>query len=96
MNRHRPAIDPLFETAANPFGSRLIGVLLSGYLDDGTAGLAAIKACGGIVAVQDPADAQVPNMPRNALAHVAVDHFAPAAEFAPLLVRLTSGNGTAS
>lgn len=96
MNRHRPAIDPLFETAANAFGSRLIDVLLSGYLDDGTAGLAAIKACGGIVAVQDPADAQVPNMPRNALAHVAVDHFAPAAEFAPLLVRLTSGNGTAS
>lgn len=95
VNRHRPAIDPLFESAAGAFGRRLIGVLLSGYLDDGTAGLAAVKKCGGIVVVQDPADAQVPNMPQNALAHVAVDHRVPAAEIAPLLVGLTSVKGPA-
>lgn len=96
VNRHRPAIDPLFETAAIAFGPQLIGVLLSGYLDDGTAGLAAVKYCGGSAVVQDPADAQVPNMPRNALAHVAVDHVVPATEIAPLLVRLAGGSGPAS
>lgn len=95
VNRHRPAIDPLFESAANAFGPQLIGVLLSGYLDDGTAGLAAVKFCGGSAVVQDPADAQVPNMPRNALAHVAVDHVVPATEIAPLLFRLAGGSGGA-
>ncbi len=89
VNRHRPAIDPLFASAACAFGPRLIGVLLSGYLDDGTAGLAAIKECGGIAVVQDPRDALVPNMPRNALLNVGVDYTLPAAEIAPLLIRLT-------
>lgn len=91
VNRHRPAIDPLFQSAAGAFGPRLIGVLLSGYLDDGTAGLAAIKQCGGIAVVQDPSDALVPNMPRNALAQVGVDYSLAAAEIAPLLVRLADG-----
>lgn len=93
VNRHRPAIDPLFESAATAFGSRVIGVLLSGYLDDGTAGLAAVKQAGGTAVVQDPGDAQVPNMPGNALAHVAVDHRVPAAQIAPLLLRLSAANG---
>lgn len=95
VNRHRPAIDPLFESAASAFGSQLIGVLLSGYLDDGTAGLAAVKQSGGIAIVQDPADAQVAQMPRNALAHVAVDHRLPAAEITPWLIRLSNGKGSA-
>ncbi|HEV2135312.1 MAG TPA: chemotaxis protein CheB [Terracidiphilus sp.] len=96
INRHRPAIDPLFESAASSFGSQLIAVLLSGYLDDGTAGLAAVKQAGGMAVVQDPADAQVPNMPRNALAHVAVDQRVPAAEIAPLLLRISNAKGSAT
>jgi len=75
---------------------RVIGVLLSGYLDDGTAGLAAIKECGGIAIVQDPKDALVPNMPRSALLNVGVDYSLPAAEIAPLLVGLTGRDGTAN
>jgi two-component system, chemotaxis family, protein-glutamate methylesterase/glutaminase len=93
VNRHRPAIDPLFASAACAFGPRVIGVLLSGYLDDGTAGLAAIKECGGMAVVQDPRDALVPNMPRSALLNVDVDYTLPATEIAPLLVRLAGVDG---
>ncbi len=91
VNRHRPAIDPLFETAAQAYGKRLIGVILTGYLDDGTAGLAAVKAAGGIAVVQDPWDAVVPNMPANALQHVDVDYCVPLGEIAPLLIQLVEG-----
>jgi two-component system chemotaxis response regulator CheB len=87
-NHVRPAIDPLFRTAALDHGPRLIGVVLTGQLDDGTAGLKAIKACGGTAVVQDPLTAEVPQMPSSALAHVDVDHIVPLAEIAPLLVRL--------
>ena len=91
INRHRPAVDPLFLSAAHEYGSRVIGVVLSGYLDDGSAGLAAIKEQGGIAIVQDPDDAVAPDMPRNALRAVDVDYCLPAAEIAPLLVKLVNG-----
>lgn len=89
-NRTRPAIDPLFRSAAVTYRSRVIGVVLSGLLDDGSAGLIAIKACGGICVVQQPDDAMWPEMPRNALAHDHVDYSAPVAEIPALLSRLVA------
>lgn len=89
-NRFRPAIDPLFRSAAQIFGPGAIGVILSGTLDDGTAGLWAVKQLGGTAVVQDPADAMYPDMPRNALQHVRVDHTLRLADIGPLLIRLTS------
>jgi two-component system chemotaxis response regulator CheB len=89
-NRFRPAVDPLFRSAAYTYGNRVIGVVLSGGLDDGTAGLWRIKHNGGIAVVQDPADAEVASMPENALREVAVDHCVPVADMADLLVKLSS------
>ncbi|EDX84660.1 protein-glutamate methylesterase CheB [Synechococcus sp. PCC 7335] len=76
-NRHRPAIDPMFRSAAIAYPGQTIGVVLTGYLDDGTAGLSAIKRCGGFAIVQDPQDADFPDMPMNALAEVDVDYKLP-------------------
>lgn len=87
-NRFRPAIDPLFRSAAHAFGSRVIGVVLTGALDDGTAGLWAIKRHGGATIVQDPDEAFVPSMPQSALRYVDVDHCMSIAEIGPLLARL--------
>lgn len=87
-NFHRPSIDALFRTAAECHGPRVAGVVLTGHLDDGTAGLHAVKSHGGIAIVQDPKDAVVPAMPQSALRNVKVDHCTPLAEIAPLLVRL--------
>lgn len=89
-NRFRPAVDPLFRSAAYAYGSRVIGVVLSGGLDDGTAGLWRIKYSGGLAVVQDPADAEASSMPENALREVAVDYCVPVDEIAALLVRLSS------
>jgi two-component system, chemotaxis family, protein-glutamate methylesterase/glutaminase len=87
-NRSRPAINPLFRSAAVSYRSRVIGVVLSGTLDDGSAGLIAVKLCGGICVVQDPDDAMWPEMPRNALRQDGVDHTVPVADLAKLLTRL--------
>ena len=91
-NRFRPAIDPLFRSAAQVYGPAAIGVVLTGSLDDGTAGLATIKQLGGIAVVQDPNDAMYPSMPESALRHVAVDYRVALADLAPLLVQLTTAN----
>ncbi|WP_310936117.1 chemotaxis protein CheB [Variovorax sp. UMC13] len=82
----RPAIDPLFLSAALAHGPCVIGVVLSGTMEDGTAGLQAIKACGGTAVVQEPADAMAPGMPESALRYVAVDHRLPVAALGELLV----------
>lgn len=87
-NRARPAIDPLFRSAAVVFGSNVIGILLTGYLDDGTAGMIAIRRCGGTLIVQDPQDAEYPDMPANALNQVKVDYCVPLLEMGGLLYQL--------
>ncbi|MBI3941789.1 MAG: chemotaxis protein CheB [Chloroflexi bacterium] len=87
-NRVRPAIDPLFRSAAIAYGSRVIGVILTGMLDDGTAGLLAVKSCGGVAIVQDPEDALFPGMPSSAIHFVDVDYKVPAAQIPALLVKL--------
>ena len=87
-NGHRPAADALFRTAAAAYGSRVIGVVLSGYQDCGTAGLMSIKARGGLAVVQAPETAAVPEMPRSVLDHVAVDHVTTPRDLPKLLVTL--------
>lgn len=90
-NRFRPAIDPLFRSAAQVYGPNTIGVVLTGKLDDGAAGLWAIKQLGGVAVVQDPDDALFPAMPQNALQSVNdVDHVVPLPEIPALLARLTA------
>ncbi|HEX6293263.1 MAG TPA: chemotaxis protein CheB [Herpetosiphonaceae bacterium] len=89
-NRHRPAVDPLFRSAACIYGQRVIGVVLTGSLDDGTAGLQAIKTRGGIAVAQAPEDALYPSMPRSAVENVAVDYCLPMAQMASLLAELAN------
>jgi two-component system, chemotaxis family, protein-glutamate methylesterase/glutaminase len=87
-NNNRPAIDPLFRTAGVSYGARVIGVLLSGLLDDGVTGLRVIKSCGGLAAVQDPTEAPYPDMPNNALQEIDVDQSLPVMEMAAWLSRV--------
>ena len=84
----RPAIDPLFRSAAHVYGERVVGVLLSGFLDDGVEGLREIKRCGGLAFVQAPAEARFPDMPQHAQAKINVDHCAPVAQLRELITRL--------
>ncbi|MCW6529948.1 chemotaxis protein CheB [Sphingomonas sp. MMSM20] len=95
-NRTRPAINALFRSAAIHYGSRTIGAVLTGLLDDGTDGLLAIKATGGVSIVQDPADAEWPSMPRNALKRDHVDHVVPLDQLPALLMQLVHEGAAAS
>lgn len=88
-NRHRPAVDPLFRTAALAYGPRVVGVILTGARDDGSAGLLAVKRRGGVAVVQDPDEALFSGMPESALRYVEVDHCLSLSEIAPLLARIT-------
>lgn len=87
-NSHRPAIDPLFRTAARAYGQRVVGVVLSGLLDDGTAGLAAIVQRGGIAIAQDPEEAMYSGMPRSAIENVDIDRVLPIAGIVSFLSEL--------
>lgn len=88
-NGHRPAIDVLFRSAvANGYGPRLVAVVLSGYLDDGSAGLYAVRTRGGIAIAQDPADAIGPDMPANALRHAGADYVLPSGKIGAKLLEL--------
>ncbi len=85
-NGNRPAADPLFRSVARAFGPRAAGVVLSGALDDGTVGLAAIKDAGGLTVAQDPEEATFPGMPSHAIAFVRPDHVAKLADIPAILV----------
>src|SRR5262249_35762162 len=87
-NLHRPAIDPLFRTAAHHYSNRVIGVVLTGAMDDGSAGLLAVKHAGGTAVVQDPADAAFPSMPTSAMEAVEADYCVTLDDLSSLLVSL--------
>ncbi|MDD5247479.1 MAG: chemotaxis protein CheB [Rhodocyclaceae bacterium] len=87
----RPSVDVLFESAAAVFGAGLIGIILTGANYDGSRGVQRIKAHGGVVVVQDPADAETPQMPLAALAATTADHVVALADMAALLQRLAGG-----
>jgi two-component system chemotaxis response regulator CheB len=89
-NRFRPAIDPLFRSAAAVYGPRVAGVILTGGLDDGISGLWAVKRLGGVALVQDPEEAYMPSMPLNALKQMEVDYKLPLKEMPAVLARLAS------
>jgi two-component system chemotaxis response regulator CheB len=90
-NHSRPALNPLFRSAAIAYGGDAIGVILSGNLDDGVAGLWEIKRRGGIVIAQQPEEALYPDMPSNAIRGTSVDYVRPAAEIGPLVGSLVGG-----
>jgi two-component system, chemotaxis family, protein-glutamate methylesterase/glutaminase len=89
-NGHRPAINALFRSVALAYGPRAIGVLLSGVLDDGVLGSAAIRSRGGTTIAQSPADALFASMPLNALEAGVIDHEVPAAEMGGVLTQLAA------
>ena len=96
VNWSRPAIDPLFASAAKTYGRSVVGVLLTGRLNDGTAGLYEVKRHGGISIVQDPNDAICPSMPSSALKRVAVDHCVAMADMPRILLQVCKDVATRS
>jgi two-component system chemotaxis response regulator CheB len=88
LNFHRPAVDTLFSSVAKEYGPRVIGVVLTGALDDGSAGIVDIKAQGGMCVVQDPKDAVNPSMPSEAIAAVEMDYCVPLNKMSELLIGL--------
>jgi two-component system chemotaxis response regulator CheB len=95
-NRTRPAINPLFRSAARAYDGRVTGVIMTGLLDDGVAGLAEIKRSGGVAVVEDPASAMFPSMPSNALRYVDVDHVAALPAIGPLVAKLSTSERSSS
>ena len=89
-NGHRPAIDPLFRSAAHAFGPRAVGIILSGTLDDGTLGMRAIKAHGGVGLVQDPKSALHRGMPESAIAYASPDRIGTPRKLAEWIVELAN------
>lgn len=89
-NRFRPSIDALFRSAAYTYGPRVIGVVLTGMLDDGTSGMWSVKRLGGLTIVQEPDEAMYSSMPDSVLDNVEVDYRLPIAEIAALLTRLSN------
>jgi two-component system chemotaxis response regulator CheB len=87
-NGHRPAVDPLFRTAAHSYGRRVIALILSGALDDGSSGMVCIKERGGLALVQDPQDSIYPGMPQSAIENADIDYILPLAEIPALISRL--------
>jgi two-component system chemotaxis response regulator CheB len=94
-NNYRPAVDALFRSAAVAYGPCVVGVILTGMLHDGTAGLEFVKRCGGLAVVQDPADAEYASMPESALRAVSVDYVVPVAQMGSLLRQLVGPARTA-
>jgi two-component system chemotaxis response regulator CheB len=92
-NGFRPAIDPLFRSAADAYGNEVVGIILSGGLDDGSHGLMLIKERGGITMVQDPAEAQAPSMPSSAIRAAVPHHVVPVSRMPAILERLSAKRG---
>lgn len=92
VNFARPSIDVTFECAAEVFGPHMIGMVLTGLNADGAIGLKKVKELGGIAIVQDPSDAEAPEMPKNALKKTKADYVVPAEEIAGLLMKLSKQN----
>jgi two-component system, chemotaxis family, protein-glutamate methylesterase/glutaminase len=89
-NRWRPSIDVLFRTAATAYTTRVIGIVMTGLLNDGTSGMSAIKRCGGVTIVQDPNEAEYPDMPLSVIKSMEVDYCVPVAEMGRIIESITS------